>query len=323
METVSGTGNWKLNIRRTDSGITILRASTCDTKAALPDELFGLPVTELGSRALKPEAAPSDGEEVHIVCGRAEGEFDNRQIRELTLPQHLRDIGEYAFMNCSVMHTLALHDEIENMSSTALMNCRALRRIKLSRGREQGTALHSIVSGLPRELDVEILSPDGGTARLIFPEYYELYTEIGPSHYFNYNIEGGGFPYHHVFKGRRLDIKDYDALWDGYISTGYEPDTALRLAWWRVRYPAELTERAESAYAEYLGTRLREVLDLVLKTRDIPGLNLLLQKLRIGSDELAYARDLAGELRFTEAMAILLEQQHRSARGSRNRSFEL
>ena len=38
METVSGINNWKLVIRRDAEGITILRAVTCDTKAALPEE---------------------------------------------------------------------------------------------------------------------------------------------------------------------------------------------------------------------------------------------------------------------------------------------
>ena len=54
MEIVSGINNWKLVIRRDADGITILRASTCDIRAALPEELFGLPVTVLGDHALAP-----------------------------------------------------------------------------------------------------------------------------------------------------------------------------------------------------------------------------------------------------------------------------
>ena len=48
METISGINNWKLVVRREAEGVTILRAVTCDAKAALPDTLFGLPVTVLG-----------------------------------------------------------------------------------------------------------------------------------------------------------------------------------------------------------------------------------------------------------------------------------
>ena len=48
METVSGVSNWKLVIRREERSVRILRGVTCDERAVLPEELFGLPVTELG-----------------------------------------------------------------------------------------------------------------------------------------------------------------------------------------------------------------------------------------------------------------------------------
>ena len=48
METMAGANNWKLTVRREAAGVTVLRAATCDTRAALPDTLWGLPVTALG-----------------------------------------------------------------------------------------------------------------------------------------------------------------------------------------------------------------------------------------------------------------------------------
>ena len=52
METVSGVSNWKLTIRREENHIVLLRGTTCDRRAVLPDNLFGLPVTVLGRHAL-------------------------------------------------------------------------------------------------------------------------------------------------------------------------------------------------------------------------------------------------------------------------------
>ena len=46
METIPGSGNWKLTIRREAAGITILRAATCDARARLPETLYGLPVKD-------------------------------------------------------------------------------------------------------------------------------------------------------------------------------------------------------------------------------------------------------------------------------------
>ena len=48
METVSGVNNWKLVVRQEAAGIAVLWAATCDARAALPEELLGLPVTASG-----------------------------------------------------------------------------------------------------------------------------------------------------------------------------------------------------------------------------------------------------------------------------------
>ena len=62
MEQISGVNNWKLVIRREAAGVTILRAETCDRKAALPEELLGLPVAARGHHALTPGRQAPEGE---------------------------------------------------------------------------------------------------------------------------------------------------------------------------------------------------------------------------------------------------------------------
>ena len=37
METISALTNWRLTVRREESGVTILRAVTCDKRAVLPE----------------------------------------------------------------------------------------------------------------------------------------------------------------------------------------------------------------------------------------------------------------------------------------------
>ena len=69
METITGVSNWNLVIRREGEGVTILHARTCDKKAVLPEELFGLPVIALGPRALAAGRAAPVGEEVRVTCG--------------------------------------------------------------------------------------------------------------------------------------------------------------------------------------------------------------------------------------------------------------
>ena len=112
METISGLTNWRLTVRRETEGVTILRAVTCDENAALPDEIFGLPVTGLSDRALAHGAKPAEGEEVTVLGGAEGADWDNRNITALTLPRGLQSVGDYAFMNLRRMETLRFFDGV-------------------------------------------------------------------------------------------------------------------------------------------------------------------------------------------------------------------
>ena len=173
METVSGVSNWKLVIRREERSVRILRGVTCDERAVLPEELFGLPVTELGGHALSPTApAGAEGEEVLVSCGLTdeEAQWDNRRLTDLTLPAVLQKVGDYALLNCSGLKTLRLHDGVTFWGGGALMNCRSLDTFFLTRVGEQQESLSFFADELSRELDVTIYETDGQTVHLIFPD---------------------------------------------------------------------------------------------------------------------------------------------------------
>ena len=321
METISGLTNWRLTVRREETGVTILRALTCDENAALPDEIFGLPVTSLSDRALAHGAKPAEGEEVTVLGGAEGADWDNRNITALTLPRGLQSVGDYAFMNLRRMETLRFFDGVRTFGSASFMNCRLFSRVELTRiSHEQGPALAAI---LPQELDVTIHNVDGSTLRLIFPEYFENYTENSPAHHFELKIVGGGYAYHGVFRTKQLAVSDYDALWRGYLAGEHEEESALRLAFFRLRWPVELSDRAREQYASWLRLHLREALRFALHERDARGLRLLLELGVPDADVLEFALADARALRFTEATALLLEQRRGQAGAGRRKKFEL
>lgn len=323
METVSGVNNWKLTIRREREGITLLRAETCDERAALPEELFGLPVTALGDHAMTPHAREETGESVLVTCGLpAEPDWNNRRLQELTLPASLRRMGDYALLNCDGLKTLRLHDSIAVWGGAALMNCRRLDTFYLTQDGSQGESLAYFADELSRELDVTIFRPSG-TVRLVFPEYIEVYEENCPAHHFDYNIYGAGYPYHHCFRQKRLNLKDYDDLWPAYLGTEHDDGTALRLAWWRLWYPADLTGPAEEGYLAYLRAHAREAARWRLLERDPAGLRFLLAHTPWDRDMLAELCALAREQDAPEALALLLEEQHKRWPTGAEKSFEL
>lgn len=323
METVSGLSNWKLVVRREKAGITILRAVTCDVRAVLPETLLGLPVTALGRHALSPNGPEAEGEEVLVTCGVPEEVWTNAQLRELTLPASLERVEDYALFNCAQLKKLCLHDGVRFWGGGALMNCRCLDTFHLTRVGEQGETLAYFADELSRELDVTIRETDGGEVRLIFPEYVEVYEENCPAHHFDYNIYGAGYPYHHCFRNKKLSLKEYDGLWREFLGVEHDEGCAVRLAWWRLRYPAELTERAREAYLSYLGSHVREAAAWLLEQRDLTGLHDLLQQTRPDRETLSAVCALARDKQAPEAVAMLLEEQHRRFPPATARSFDL
>ena len=324
METIKGLTNWRLTVRREAEAVTILRAVTCDREAALPDTLFGLPVTALADHALAAGASPVEGEEIRVLGGAESEDWDNRNITALTLPRGLQSVGDYAFMNLRRMETLRFFDGVRAFGSASFMNCRLFSRVELTRvSHEQGPALASLVYSLPQELDVTIHSVDGATLRLIFPEYFENYTENSPAHHFELKIVGGGYAYHGVFRTKHLAVSDYDALWRSYLAGEHEEESALRLAFCRLRWPAELSDRAREQYAAYLRLHLRETLCYALHERDAHGLRLLLELGVPDADVLEFALNESRALRFTEATALLLEQRRKTPGTGKTKKFEL
>ena len=183
--------------------------------------------------------------------------------------------------------------------------------------------LTAVVRTLSQELDVIVRNADGAVLRLIFPEYIENYTENSPAHHFELKIVGGGYAYHGVFRAKKLAAADYDALWRDYVAAEHEEESALRLAFYRLRWPAELSDRAREQYASHLRMNLREALCFALHERDAHGLRLLLELGVPDANALDFAMNESRTLRFTEATALLLEQRRGQAGAGRKKTFEL
>lgn len=80
-----------------------------------------------------------------------------------------------------------------------------------------------------------LLEAGDTVARLIFPEYQEIYEENCPAHHFDYSIYGVVHPYHHCFHQCKLGFSAYDALWKPFLETKYDDRCALRLVYCRLR----------------------------------------------------------------------------------------
>ena len=325
MEIIAGSSNWKLVVHRTDAGIVIAEAVTCDKAARLPEELFGQPVIELGDHAMAPRAVKAQGEEVLLTCGPTEGlEWNNRKMQELWLPESLKKIDSYGLYNCTGLHTLHLHDSVEYWGGAALMNCQNIRRLEIDGTGAEGETLYFLAAELPYELDITIRRRGLDTVRLFLPEYFEDYEENGPAHLFNFYIYGEGYPYHHCYKEKKLSLPAYDRLWSELITTAAVGDEApLNIAWYRLRYPADLSDWAEKGYLAYIREHRMDAGRRLLAKKDIDGLRFLLEKAEWEADELSQLCTEARGKRQSEALAVLLEKQHQRRPTGFDRDFDL
>ena len=151
----------------------------------------------------------------------------------------------------------------------------------------------------------------------------EVYEENCPAHHFDYNIYGAGYGYHHCFYRKQLSFKAYDDLWRPMLGMEHDGDCALRLAWWRLRYPVELAEQAENAYLDFLRQRPLAAGRWLLERRDTEGLQFLLRTLDWSRDDLAALCEAAREQDSPEALALLLEEQHKRFPTGLDKSFDL
>lgn len=325
MQPVVGQSNWKLACQRTEDGVTILQARTCDTVAVLPSELFGLPVTALGSYALTPGRWKETGGEVFITGSPVMDteHYENGTLCDLTLPKFLQQVGEYTFYNCTDLGTVRLWDSVQFWGGGALMNCRNLNTVFLNRTEEEGETLFYFADELSRELDVTLLEAGDTVARLIFPEYQEIYEENCPAHHFDYSIYGAGYPYHHCFHQRKLGFSAYDALWKPFLKTEHDDRCALRLAYCRLRWPKELSKAAAEEYRNYLHVHAGAMLRLMLEENAVRDLPFLLRQIRPEKEALSAACGLARRKGMAEAMGILLEEQHRRFPLGVEKTFDL
>lgn len=237
---------------------------------AVPGELDGYPVTELGAYAL----ADSD-------------------VEELYLPARLVKIGAYAFYNCKNLRRITCYGRtmdlgtglfagvqtVEYLDITLLCGERSclkellselrqtlrvrIREVESDAGRNpaEGGVPESARMNLTKEGDYAAgaetfmgKNQDAGDishARLIFPEYYEDSVENTPARIVSIETHGCGHRYRYCFQNRVFQYKDYDAIFP-HMKVQEPEALAAELAFCRLRYPLGLTETCAGEYRAYL-----------------------------------------------------------------------
>ena len=91
----------------------------------------------------------------------------------------------------------------------------------------------------------------------------------------------------------------------------YSLPSAARIAYNRLRWPVQLSERSQALYSQYLKAHASDALTQILLEKDTAGLQFLLHEAPPERSAITAACELAREENATALLALLLEDLHR------------
>lgn len=217
---------------------------------ALPEELEGCSVTELGAYAL----SGSSVEEVH-------------------LPSGLRRIGAYAFYGCGSLRRIYCYGRALDLGTGLFAGVGSVELLDITEFEGEKSCFKEMLSELRQTLRVRVrriadggtglgagipggagLSPAAGAvseARLIFPEYYEESVENTPARILFIETHGCGHRYRYCFVNREFQYGGYDELFP-HVKVQEPEELVTELAIGRLAYPCGLSVRHRQMYQDYV-----------------------------------------------------------------------
>lgn len=278
---------WNRIQRRGEPCIEITGCQEDAAVLVLPAALEGLPVRRIGSRAF---------------AGRT-------SLREISLPETVRDLSSFAFYNCRSLHRIRLFDGIEDYRDGVIRQCRALREIEVTfLEKDHYEVVRNLLADSDRMLRFLWHLPDGDV-RLTFPPYFDSYHEDTMARAIHHSVNGAGLGYRECVSRRAVDYKSYDRQFPSVIYDSYE--AAVSIAFDRLMYPRNLSDVYKDRYVRYLTQTAGQVLSLLMKDKDTERILFMADAMMIPREALSDALLEAGRRGLPEISAILMDYQRK------------
>ena len=308
--------------KKTGTGMTILACRSLDDTAVIPETIEGEPVTELAPYAFSQRRIPpADGEEeglwtrpdssfieggqwetLPLLCGE--------RLKTVHLPGNLEKIGNYAFYNCYNLEHIICHSTLQDLGSGMFTGCNHIKKVGITVHPDKKSCMKELLSEI-RQRIVLFYQSEEGSAKLIFPEFFEEAVENTPARILYTTTHGAGHRYRYCFSDTKFQFKEYDSLFVHEVARD-TADQALELALCRLFYPLQLSDHARDEYLSYVRGHWKETAEMVMAKKEMSLVRSLLACM-----DMVAGGDISGELRclvetaghngFTEAAAYLLE----------------
>ena len=251
----------------------ILRCFGPVEEVALPDTVDGYPVTELGdyifSQGMRTKPKGIFWEESCVWEGEY-SEICGPALKKVSLPSGMKRIGRYAFYNCDGLRSLSFYSDIRDIGAGAFNGCRKIEELSVKVIPDQRSCLKEILSELNETVAVHY-QEEGipkKQAELLFPAFYEEAVENTPARITETHVHGCGHQYRYCFEGTKFQFREYDSLFP-YMKAQENTAETIRMAYGRLRFPAELSREAESSYKQFLLEHLEETGEYLSSLSDV------------------------------------------------------
>lgn len=312
------------------NGICIDRCLGSDGILELPEEIDGLPVTELAPYIFSEGLDEADRQNYlkkdRIYSEDGAPDLDNCQeiagnrLTEISLPSSLQKIGRYAFYNCFQLQKISFYGALKDLGAGALTGCHRMEYIHVITDENGDSCLRDFLTELPETLLVEI-EQNGARSRFWFPEFFEEGVENTPARILENHVYGSGIRYRNSFLHRTLNILEYDKLFP-YAVAWEQAEVVLKLALDRLLYPVGLTETADNKYREYLSEHMEEALYYLGKTKAYTDMSEIIRILKPDRNQIEKVLEKAQQQGDSRWVSILMNELSTCGRKKR-KAFEL
>lgn len=292
----------KIQYEKREDGICITGCGGEASVIEIPETIEGIKVTSVGAYAFA----------------------QMQEVREIHLPDGVREIGRYAFYRCRNLEKLGLSDGILEIGGGALNGCRP-GQVEIHLRRGKASALKSIVEEVRFAIRATLHyhREDGRveTAQVLFPEHYEEAVENTPARILYTSHHGSGGYYRQCFYERKLDFAKYDARLPWAVADE-TPETVAELALKRLRFPVGLSDRARESYEGFLRDEGAAAARFLIGEEDTEGIKFLLKRELLDSPAIETGIQAALDSGKTALVSLLMEERGRRF-PRKQKTFEL
>lgn len=273
--------------------------------------------------------------------------FDGREdLERVELPKSIRVLRAFSFFNCKALREFTLWDSVEDYYDGSLRQCLALSRITVYFEREENYQivrdilgdsdrrlqfhLYFSESSLNMNMDSVVTSSGAATSSrekadsyernssvrsstkelsLLFPGYVDKVREDTMARQIHDTIDGCGYSYRQTVGRRRIDLRLYDKLFSRAIHD--TKGAAVYIALGRLRYPAELLDKAREDYLAFLSEEDSFSISLLISDKEWEWIEFYMDLQLFSEEAVKLALKLLAKYENAELAARFLDYQEK------------